>query len=245
MNNHMKIAGIALAMTLAACGGESTANGGTEASVSAEDVDTSRNWVEVVSKTDEGGFRMGNPDAPIEVVEYASLTCSHCATFAEESFEPLTRDYVSQGLVSFEVRNFVRDPLDLSAALLSRCNGAEPFFTLNERLFANQVQMFEAIQGADQARLQQVSQLPPAQAIPAFADAAGLIDFVGGLGISADRARQCLADPAAVQELEQMRTQALNQYNLAGTPTFVINGEVVQGVANWAGLEARLQQMVE
>lgn len=247
MKNHWKIAGLGLAMALAACGGETSANGGAT-SVSADDADTSRNWVEVVSKTDEGGFRMGNPDAPIQIVEYASLTCSHCATFAEESFEPLTEQYISQGLASLEVRNFVRDPLDLSAALLSRCNGAEPFFTLNERLFANQTQMFEAIQTADQAQLQALSTPEAVQsgaAFVGFAQAAGLIDFVGSLGISPDRARECLSDSAALEELEQMRAQALSQYNLAGTPTFLINGEVIQGVANWAGLQARLEEMVE
>ncbi len=247
MKNYWKIAGIGFAMALAACGGETSANGGA-AAVSADDADTSQNWVEVVSKTEEGGFRMGNPDAPIQIVEYASLTCSHCAEFAEQSAQPMMDRYISQGLASFEVRNFVRDPLDLSAALLSRCNGAEPFFTLNERLFANQGQMFQAIQGADQAQLQAISTQEAVQsgaAFVGFAEAAGLIDFVGSLGITPDRARECLTDSAALEELEQMRAQALSQHNLTGTPTFLINGEVVQGVANWAGLEARLQEMVE
>lgn len=246
MTNLLKISAIALAATLAACGGETSANGG--AATGPVTADTSENWVETVTKTEDGGFRMGNPDAPITIVEYASLTCSHCATFAEESFTPLTENYISQGTVNFEVRNFVRDPLDLSAALLSRCNGEGPFFQLNERLFANQGAMFETIQGADQAQLQALATpeaLQSGRTFVGFAEAAGLIELVGGLGISDQQARQCLADGEAVQELEEMRNAALNDHNITGTPAFIINGQLAAGVSNWAQLDARLQELVE
>jgi protein-disulfide isomerase len=245
MTNFLKVSAIALAATLAACGGETSANG-TE--VGMVEADTSQNWVEMVTKTEDGGFLMGNPDAPITIVEYASLTCSHCASFAEESFTPLTENYISQGTVNFEVRNFVRDPLDLSAALLSRCNGEGPFFQLNERLFANQGAMFETIQGADQASLQALATpeaLQSGRTFVGFAEAAGLIDVVGGLGISEQQARTCLADTAAVTELEEMRNTALNDHNITGTPAFLINGQLAAGVSNWAQLEARLQELVQ
>ena len=246
MKNILKISAMALAMTLAACGGETAANGG--AATGSIEVDTSQNWVELVTKTEDGGFRMGNPDAPITIVEFASLTCSHCATFAEESFTPLTETYISQGIVSFEVRNFVRDPLDLSAALLTRCNGEGPFFQLNERLFANQNAMFETIQGADQAQLQALATpeaLQSGRTFVGFAEAAGLIDLVGGLGISDAQARACLADSDAVSELEEMRSQALNDHNVSGTPSFLINGSLATGISSWPQLDARLQEMVQ
>ena len=150
--------------------------------------------------------------------------------------------------MSFEIRNFVRDPLDLSAAVLSRCSGEAPYFTLTERLFENQNQMFQTIQQADQTQLQQLATREAVEsgaAFVGFAQAAGLIDFVGGLGISADRARECLTDSAAVQELEQMRTQATIQHNVQATPTFLINGEVAPTVGNWASLQARLDEMIE
>lgn len=242
----LKVSAIALGMALTACGGETSANGGA-ATVDAE-ADTSQNWAEVVTKTEEGGYVMGNPDAAIHVVEYASLTCPACAAFAAQSFEPMVENYISQGLVKFEIRNFVRDPLDLSAALLSRCNGEGPFFQLNERLFANQNAMFETIQGADQARLQALSTqeaLQSGQTFVGFAEESGLIDLVGAMGISDQQARQCLTDNAAIQELENLRNQALNQYNIAGTPSFLINGELVSGVSSWAQLDARLQEMVQ
>lgn len=243
MNNLWKIAAAASALSLAACGGESAAN---EAAIDSFEADTSRNWVEVVSETEQGGFVMGNPDAPIKIVEFASLTCSHCATFSEQGFEPLVEQYVSQGLVSFEIRNFVRDPLDLTAALLARCNGADPFFAINERLFANQNAMFEAFQGADQAQLQQIAtpqNMQNGTALVAFAEAGGLTDLVGGLGISEQRARECLTDQAAMQELQQMRDRAVSQYNIPGTPAFLINGEMVENATTWAQLQSRIQEL--
>ncbi|WP_299324624.1 thioredoxin domain-containing protein [Parasphingopyxis sp.] len=246
MKSVFKISAIALGMTLAACGGETSASGG--AAVGDAEVDTSQNWVEVVSKTEDGGYVMGNPDAPIKVVEYASLTCPACAAFSEQSHEPMMENYISQGLVSFEIRNFVRDPLDLSAALLARCNGEGPFFQLNQRLFMNQDNMFQTIQTADQARLQALSTpeaLQSGQTFVGFAEASGLIELVGGMGISDQQARQCLTDSAAIQELDEVRNRALNQLNITSTPSFLINGELVSGVSSWAQLDARLQEMVQ
>ena len=246
MKTYLGIAGAAMALAIAACGSE-TAASGSDAAIDAE-ADTSRNWTEVISKTEEGGIRMGKPDAPIEIIEYASLTCSHCAEFSEAGFEPLSREYVSQGLASYEIRNFVRDPLDLTAALLSRCNGAEPYFTLTERMFANQTQFFDSWGQADQQALQAVAtpeNMQNGEALSAFANAAGMIDFVGSMGIPEARARQCLADQSAVQELDQMRNRAISQYNIPGTPMIIINGEVAQGMTTWAQLEARLKELVE
>src|SRR3546814_2774047 len=58
---------------------------------------------------------MGNPDASIKIVEFASLTCSHCAEFSLESHDELKRDFIDTGRVSLELRNFIRDGIDLTA----------------------------------------------------------------------------------------------------------------------------------
>lgn len=242
MKSVLKFAGITLAVALVACGGEAPTGAVGAANAQA---DTSRNWAEVVAETPEGGFVMGNPDAPVKVVEYASFTCSHCADFSQAAFEPLTEEYVSRGLVSFEIRNFVRDPFDASAAILSRCNGVEPYFQITERLFANQEAMIAAVQSADQAALQQVASLPPEQRFGRMAEAAGLVDFVGGLGIPAPRAQQCLADVAAVEEIERVNSAAIEQHGLTGTPTFLINGEVDRTVYDWPTLKARLDALIQ
>ena len=246
MNNLLKIPALTFALSLAACGGESAAGGG--AATGPIVADASQNWVGMIARTEAGGFRMGNPDAPIRIVEFASLTCPACATFAEESFGPLTKNYISEGIASFEVRHFVRDPLDFSAALLIRCNGEAPFFRLNERLFANQAAMFESFQAADRAQLQALDTPEAIQSGRAFigvAEVAGLIGLVGGLGISDSRARECLTDRAAIEKLQAMRNSALNEHNIEGTPSFLINGDLVDGVSDWNGLDARLQKLAQ
>ncbi|MCA1653471.1 MAG: DsbA family protein, partial [Sphingomonadales bacterium] len=80
-------------------------------------------WTTVVSRTPAGGFVMGNPNAKVKLIEYGSLTCPHCAEFEEKGGKPLIDNYVKKGLVSFEFRNFVRDPYDITAALIARCGG--------------------------------------------------------------------------------------------------------------------------
>lgn len=245
MNNRfLKTGAAALVLALVACGGESATNG----EVGNVQADTSRNWAEVISRTDEGGYRMGNPDAAVQVVEFGSLTCSHCARFAEESAEPLVSEFISQGTVNFELRNFVRDPYDLTMALLVRCGGDEAFFQRSDRMFANFEDFGARIQQADPAELQ--ARLTPqaaesGEAFSAIAEIGGLIDFIGALGIPEQQARQCLADEAARDELVAMRDAAISQYNLQGTPTFLINGEVASGVSSWPQLEARLREMTQ
>src|SRR5687767_11435749 len=63
-------------------------------------------WSTMVTKTPEGGFVMGNPNAKVKLVEYGSLTCDHCAAFEEQGGKALVDDYVKKGLVSWEFRNF-------------------------------------------------------------------------------------------------------------------------------------------
>lgn len=249
MKKTTSLIAFGLALALAACGGETAANGNGEGggSINAE-ADTSRDWTEVVARTDEGGFRMGKPDAPVQIVEFASMTCPHCATFSETGFDPLVEEYVANGLVSFEFRNFVLNGLDVTASMLARCNGAEPFFQITERMFANQNQMMTNVQNADQNQLQQLATPEAVESGAAFvgiAEAAGLIDFVGSMGISGDAARQCLADASSREELEEMRNQAIAQYDVPGTPAFLVNGELAQNVTSWAQLEARIQEQLQ
>src|SRR3546814_17531411 len=87
---------------------------------------------------------MGNPDAKVKLVEYGSYTCSHCRDFAAESAEEI-RQIVDSGKMSFEFRNYVRDPIDISTALLARCGGKDIFYPLSDQFFANQNAMFEKI----------------------------------------------------------------------------------------------------
>ena len=192
-------------------------------------------------QTPEGGFVMGNPAAKVKLVEFASLTCPHCATFEEEGMPALVDNYVKKGLVSFEFRNFVRDPYDITAALISRCGGTSSFFGLTRAFFANQKDWIGKIQTADPAQMQALQSQPPQAQFKALSELAGFPAFAAMRGVPKAKAEACLADPAAATQLVQMNTDAVSNFNIQGTPSFVINGETAKNASAWSALEPQLK----
>lgn len=237
------IAPLALALALTACGEATEGESGASSSASVESVEApeGQKWSEIVSKTDAGGIVMGNPDAPIKLVEYMSITCSHCKDFGEQAFTELRDTYVESGKVSFEIRNFVRDPLDLSAAILSRCGGEAPFFPLTEQALSYQDTMFEKAQSMGEATYGDIMKSAPDSRFVRLAEQLGLISFFQQRGISEDQAKACLADPAAAESLMNNTQKAAEEFNIEGTPTFLINGEKIDGT-NWMMVEAKLKE---
>jgi len=197
-------------------------------------------WTEVVSATPEGGFVMGNPNAPVKLVEYGSLTCPHCAEFAKEATKPLEEEFVSTGKVSWEYRNFLLQPVDVSVSVLARCRGAGPFFKLVEQIYAEQpvwAAKFSDIPKAEQERIQS---LPDQQRVAAIAKAGKLDEFFRARGMPESQIDACLADKAAVDKLVEMRQHAVDQ-GVDGTPSFFINGVKADNVYDWKTLHARLR----
>lgn len=202
-------------------------------------------WTQVVEATPEGGFRMGNPNAKVKLVEYGSLTCPHCADFSEKGVPVLESTYVKSGQVSYEMRNYVRDPIDLAASLLSRCGGAAPYFKLTDQLFAAQREWLDKFSGLDQAAQQRLSAMQPSEQTGELARIGGLIDFMKVRGVPEAKAKACLADKAAMDKLVSMANVANTQYQLPGTPTFLINGNVVPDTASWDALEPALREALK
>jgi protein-disulfide isomerase len=201
-----------------------------------------RDWSRTVTVTPEGGYRMGNPNAPVKLIEYGSLTCGHCATFAREGVPQLVSRYVKPGRVSFEFRNYIRDPADMAAALLSRCTTPARYFALTERYFATQPQWLGKLQAMTDAEAAAIDRLPEQQRFARFSALGGLDAIAANSGgVAPARARQCLADKAAVQRLAAMNKVANDKYNLRGTPTFVVNGRTAEGAYDWASLEPLLR----
>nr|MCF8707352.1 DsbA family protein [Rhizorhapis sp. SPR117] len=240
----LMLAPLVLALSLVACGDKNASsdaktNGAPVAAVAAP---AGTSWADMVKATPEGGFVMGNPDAPLKIVEFASLTCSHCADFSENGFPVLRDKYVNTGKVSYELRNYVRDPLDMTGALLARCGGAEPFFPLSEQIFAYQPTLFEKAQAMGEATYKAAVEAPAQERFVKLAQNVGLIEFVMQRGISEDQAKQCLADTKTAEALADGVQKASTTYNIEGTPTFLINGTKVDNVASWPLLEAQLRE---
>ena len=122
-------------LALAACSETEGADGGPASGepIPAIAAPAGAAWADTVTITPEGGYMIGNPDAPLKLVEYASHTCGACASFAATGKAALKDKYVPTGVVSFELRNLVRDPIDLSIAALVRCGAKENMQPLSDQ----------------------------------------------------------------------------------------------------------------
>ena len=201
----------------------------------------SGDWSEAVAPTAAGGFVMGSPDAKVKLVEYGSLTCPHCSEFEKVGAKPLIDNYVRSGKVSWEFRNFVRDPYDLAASLVSRCNGAKSFFGLTRALYSSQKDWVGKLQTIPQAQMEALQAMPPAQQFSAIGKMTGFPQFAAQRGVPAAKAEACLADTKQVDRLVQMNSDAVSQYNIPGTPSFLINGTLLPDTATWETLEPKLK----
>jgi protein-disulfide isomerase len=228
-----------LALALAACGDSKEESGlPTGDPIAPIAAPAGQSWTQVAAVTPEGGYVIGNPDAPLKLVEYASHTCSHCAEFAQTGAAPLD-GYVEKGIVSYEIRNQIHDPIDLTFALLARCGDAAAFHPLANQGWQNFEAVVQGIQSAG-PELEQAMQAPEGKRFQAIAQAAGLLDFFAARGISRDQAMQCLADTKKAQEIVTNSQTQSDELGVTGTPTFFLNGKLVEGT-RWIDIEPALQ----
>ena len=197
-------------------------------------------WEATVAETADGGYRMGNPNAPIKLVEYGSRTCPHCAKFSAESAAGL-KTYVATGKVSFEFRDFPIHAPDLAAIMLGRCGGPGPYFTILEQMMAAQSTMLPKIEKLPPEMQSKLASMSPNEQAAQWADLVGYRDFVQQRGITADAAKTCLADSGAVDRIGKQLAAADAQYKISGTPTFILNGEVLANVNEWPAVESALK----
>lgn len=234
------LCGAALALLLAGCDGESgTASGNATAALTPIPAPNGGNWAEMVEQTADG-FRMGNPNAPVKLVEYASPTCSHCAEFSEQGAPALTNTYVKSGRVSWELRPYMIFPSDPGIAMLLRCHGAAPFFQLTEQLYADQPNWAGRLQSLPPEIAQQLQTMSPAQRAATLVRATGLDEFFRLRGMPESKIAECLADTNQLTALAALTSRA-NDEGVTGTPTFFINGVKVENAADWKALEPSLR----
>lgn len=198
------------------------------------------NWLKTVRATSAGGYLVGNPAAPVKVIEYFSLTCGHCRHFAEEGLPSLKADYVAKGKVSLELRNFVLNPYDMAASLLMRCAVPARAVALYEAVYAEQEAVFAGARNIDKAASDRIMAAPLDQRAAMLAREAGIARWFAGKGVAADKADRCLLDKSAQQRLADERDAGAKQYEIKGTPGFVVNGKTVDG-NSWEALERAIK----
>lgn len=197
-------------------------------------------WSDVVAATPDGGMRMGNPNAPIKVVEYGALSCPHCAKLANEGMKTIVEKYVDSGRVSYEFRSYIiHGAIDVMLTQLVRCADPSAFFPLVEQVYATQDQWLDRAEKAGPAA-QAAQNLPLDQRMAGMADAYGLTDWFAARGISKDQAHMCLANTAEAQKIAQQTQDWYTNQGIDKTPTIYINGNKTD-IAEWNELEPALQ----
>jgi protein-disulfide isomerase len=160
-----------------------------------------------------GEMSMGDEKAPITVIEYASMTCPHCAHFSEATFPELKTKYIDTGKVRFIFREFPLDQLAAAGFILARCAGPDKYFPIIETLFATQKEW--------------VVQRPLAP-LTAIAKQAGL---------SQEAFEACLDNKVMLEGIEKVRNQASEKFGVNATPTFFVNGKRLSGALSMEELE--------
>lgn len=201
-----------------------------------------RDWTRVVVATAEGGARMGNPAAPVKLIEYGSRTCPHCARFAAEGVPALKARYIATGKVSYEFRDFpIHNALDLGPILLGRCVAVARFFPLLDAMMAAQDGLSGRTAELPAPEQQRLAKATPNDVAATLARFYGYTDFVAKRGVPAARAAACLADAKAIDAIVARADAAERDWHVSGTPTFILNGAVVPNAADWASLEPALR----
>ncbi|WP_421724558.1 thioredoxin domain-containing protein [Bauldia sp.] len=153
-----------------------------------------------------GEKTLGDPNAPNIVIEYASMTCPHCQTFHEQTFEAFKEKYIDTGEVYFIFRHFPLNPLDTAAVMLTNCAPEERFFPLVDLMFEQQPKW-------------------------AFVDqpAEALLNLVKQAGFTQESFTACLQNQEVLDGVDWVRSRAAGDFAVRSTPTFFVNGDMQTG----------------
>jgi protein-disulfide isomerase len=195
-----------------------------------------------VAESTIGAYVVGNPDAKLRLVQYFSYTCGACGAFAGAADAPLKTGYIDRGLVAFEYRNLVRDPLDMTAALLARAGGAAAF-----------PGHYRAIMAAQSGWLTRASNLPEAvqkkwydggmaERAARIARDSGLDTLMHARGITPAQMAAALNSEVSQASLTAMTNLASNADRIESTPSFLLQGRLLPHAHSWAEVKSRLDQ---
>ncbi len=196
-------------------------------------------WSATITTSAIGAHVVGNPAARIKLIEYFSYTCSHCADFAKASAVPLKTLYIDKGLVQFEYRNLVRDPVDMTAALLARCGGIKAFAGNHQAIMLAQPAWLDKVVKATDAQKTSWFQGTTGERARKIAADTGLTALMSARGYTAAQQNACLDDAVAQAELTGMTNIGLRGDRIAGTPAFFLNGRRVE-VTAWPAVKSQL-----
>jgi len=163
---------------------------------------------------------LGKADAPVTIVEYASMTCGHCAHFANTTFPELKTKYIDTGKVRFILREFPFDPRAEAAFMLARCS-KDNYFPMVEVLFKQQ-ENWAGVQDA-KAALLQIAKLA---------------------GFSQESFEACLTDQKLLDDVRAVQRRGAEEFGVDSTPSFFINGKMYKGAMSIEEMSAIIDGML-
>lgn len=163
---------------------------------------------------------LGAEDAPVTIVEYASMTCPHCANFHENTYPALKEQYIDTGKVRFVFREFPFDPRAAAAFMLARCSD-DKYFSMIDVLFKQQRKWATAENARD--ALLQISKLA---------------------GFSQESFEACLTDQKLLDDVSAVRTRGAEEFGVDSTPTFFINGKRYPGAMSIEQMSAIIDPLL-
>lgn len=199
-----------------------------------------KDWTRTTVATADGGIRVGDPNAPVKVVEFVSLTCGHCGAFAETGVPALMREYVQSGRASFELRPHPLDVVAATAAQLARCGTPAQGLALNHDFLTTQAAWFPRLDALTEAQIAQIDRAPPARQRQLIADALGFGEIASRHGMTPAQVRRCLADERGAGRLAAIK-RAGEAKGVNATPSFAVNGRLAENVHDWTALEPLLK----
>ncbi|GBU16221.1 hypothetical protein AOPFMNJM_4090 [Methylobacterium jeotgali] len=164
-----------------------------------------------------GDVWLGPADAKVTIIEYASMTCSHCAAFHRDTWPTLKSRYIDTGKVRFTLREFPLDPLATAAFMLARCDGDAKYYPITDLLFDQQ---------AAWAYVQK-----PQSPVDAMEQ------MLRQAGFSKEKFEACLKDQKLYSAVNAVKQRGLDVLKVDSTPTFFINGERYRGEMSIEGME--------
>lgn len=200
-----------------------------------------RNWNAAVSVTQQGTHVLGNPAARIRLTEFISYTCSHCAEFEREADGPLRLAFVAGGQGAIEVRHFIRDPVDLTVALLTNCGPPAKFFLNHAAFLRSQAKWIVPLGNPSAAQRARWAGGSFVQRTRAIARDFGFYPIMRTRGYIPAQVDACLADEGLAKRLAAATAQAQEDFGVTGTPSFAIDGVVLTGTHTWAALRPQLE----
>lgn len=199
----------------------------------------SGNWNTAVAEAD-GAYVIGNPQAKLQLTEFVSYTCPHCATFTREGEPTLQIAYIGPGRVKLERRHIIRNSVDLTAAMLTNCGDPVKFPRNHAAFMLAQPEWLPISGSATQAQRNRWNSGDQASRRRAIASDMGFYTLMTQRGYSRVDIDRCLADGVMATKLADSSQTSFEKYEISGTPSFAIDGAVLLATHNWAALAPQL-----